>query len=408
MSQTSSRISSTRPTRRRRPVAVAGVAIIAVAAVAGLLLWKSSPHSAASAMAPPPPVVTVSLPLQRDVSGRQGFLGQFSAVDRVELRAQVGGVLTEIDFKDGQIVRKGDLLFVIDPRPYEIKLAQARAQYKTATARLALANSEFWRAQQLKRTDFGTAENVDQRSADQQSAQAALDQAEAAVQDASLDLSYCHVQAPFSGRIGDHQVSIGNLISGSRAGSSATTLLATIVSLDPIHLDFNMSESDFLTFSHARAHEAAALADRVEISLSDEGHFARTGTLDFVDNSLDRASGTIHARATVPNPDLFLTPGEFARLRLTISNPRPALLVPAAAVVPDQSNHLLLIAAADGTVVPRPVQIGDMRGGLRVVTAGLKPTDRVIVDGLMHAMPGTKVSPKDSTIQFDAVADGEN
>ena len=382
--------------------------VLLVAAGMILVAWWQTPHVSASAVAPPPPVVTVSTPLQRDVAGRQGFLGQFSAVDQVELRAQVGGILTEIDFKDGQIVKKGDLLFVIDPRPYEIKLAQAKAQYKTAVARLALANSEFWRAQQLKRTDFGTAENVDQRSADQQSTQAALDQAAAAVQDAGLDLSYCRVLAPFNGRIGDHQISVGNLISGSRAGSSATTLLATVVSLDPIHLDFDMSESDFLAFSHAREHEAAALADRVEISLSDEGRYTRVGTLDFVDNSLNRASGTIHARATVPNANLFLTPGEFARLRLTISNPKPELLVPAAAVVPDQSQHLLLIAAADGTVVPRPVQTGDLRGGLRVITAGLKPTDRVIIEGLMHAMPGTRITPQDGKIRFDQAADGAN
>ncbi len=408
MSEASNRMGRSVPRRRRGALATSVTVIVLVAAVILLVAWWETPHVRASAMAPPPPTVTVSLPLQRDVSGRQGFLGQFSAVDQVELRAQVGGILTEIDFKDGQIVKKGDLLFVIDPRPYEIKLAQAKAQYKTAVARLALANSEFWRAQQLKRTDFGTAENVDQRSADQQSAQAALDQAAAAVQDADLDLSYCRVTAPFTGRIGDHQISIGNLISGSRAGSSATTLLATIVSLDPIHLDFDMSESDFLTFSHAREHESTALADRVEISLSDEGHYTRTGTLDFIDNSLNRASGTIHARATVPNPDLFLTPGEFARLRLTISAPHPELLVPAAAIVPDQSQHLLLIAAADGTVVPHPVETGELRGGLRVITAGLKPTDRVIIEGLMHAMPGTRISPQNGTIRFNDAADAEN
>ena len=346
------------------------------------------------------PAVSVSLPLRETISARATFLGQFSAVDRVELRAQVGGILSEIHFRDGQIVHRGDLLFVIDPRPYEIRLATAVASVETAKARLDLAGAELWRAQQLKHTDYGTAETVDQRLNEQRAATAALQTAEQTVRDAQLDLDYCHVTAPFDGRIDDHQVSVGNLVSGSRAGATATTLLATIVSLDPIHLDFDMSENDFLAFQ--RAHHPGDVGQTVRFHLGDEAADEHTGTLDFIDNSLDRGSGTIHARAVVPNHDLFLIPGEFAHLTLEIGRPTSELLVPDASVMLDQSQSLVLTVAADGTVVPKPVEVGALYGGLRVVRRGLAPTDRVIVDGLMHAMPGTKVKPVPGEIHLAA------
>ena len=391
---------------RHRTAASLGGLVFAGAAVG--FAWSGPTRAAGGPPAMPPAAVTVSTPLHRDIAERTGFLGQFTAVDRVELRAQVGGTLTEIHFQDGQIVHKGDLLFVIDPRPYQIKAAEAQAQVQIAQARLALTGSELWRAQQLKRTDFGTAETVDQRSSDQRNAVASLAQAQASVGDAALDLEYSRVLAPFTGRIGAHQVSIGNLVSGSRAGSSATTLLATLVSLDPIHLDFDMSESDYLAFARERAHAGPGEANSIDISLGDEDRFTRHGTLDFIDNVLDRSSGTIHARATVPNPDLFLVPGEFARLRLTVARPASVLMIPADAVVPDQSQSLVMTVTPDNTVVPRIVTLGGTRGGLRVVDSGLQPTDHVIIDGLMHAMPGTKVAPQNGTIHFDTVADAQD
>jgi membrane fusion protein, multidrug efflux system len=393
--------------RRDRLISIAWL-VSAAAALALLTYLGSSYHRNGQAKGPQAavPSVTVSRPLQRDIGTRLGFLGQFSAIDRVELRAQVGGTLTEIHFGDGQIVHKGDLLFVIDPRPYEIKLAEAKAQLQTAIARLALANSQLVRAQSLRRSDFGTQERVDQRTSEQDAAKAAVEDAKARIRDAQLDLEYCRVRAPFTGRIGARQVSIGGLIAGGRAAASPTTLLATLVSLDPIYLDFDMSESDYLTFSRERARLPRPLADKVAISLSDETTFARQGTLDFVDNALDRSSGTIHARATVPNPDLFLAPGQFARLRVTVAPPAPVLLLPDAAVLLDQSQHLVMTVAADGSVVPKIVQPGDIRGGLRVIRSGLKPSDRVVIDGLVRAAPGTKVAPQDGTIHYDSAADG--
>jgi membrane fusion protein, multidrug efflux system len=348
------------------------------------------------------PQVVVSKPLVRELDARLGFLGQFSAVEQVELRAQVGGTLTGIDFKDGDIVHKGNLLFTVDARPYEIRLAQANAQLESATARLVLADRELARAQALKRDDFGTAQNVDQRTADLRAAQASVDDAKAQIRDAQFDIEHCRIMAPFTGRIGTHLVSVGNLIAGSRAATSPTTLLATLVSLDPIHLDFDMSESDYLAFSRDHAKLKDSPADTVELALSDETQFQRQGKLDFVDNVLDRSSGTLHARATVPNPDLLLTPGEFARVMLAVGTTAPTLLVPDSAVLPDQSRHLVMTVSPDGTVVPKQVEVGDIRGGLRVIRSGLAPNDRVIIDELPYAMPGSKVEAQDGAIRYAA------
>ena len=395
-----------RPPRRRWRTAAIGAA----AALGLFLAWLGlAPHKGGEAVAAltPAPPVTVSQPLQRAPDIRVGFLGQFSAIDRVELRAQVGGTLTEIHFKDGQIVHKGDLLFVIDPRPYEIKLAQARAALQTAAARVVLANTQLSRAQSLRHNEFATQETVDQRTSDQDASQAAVEDAKARMRDAELDLEYCRVRAPFTGRIGARQVSLGSLVAGSRAATSPTTLLATLVSLDPLYLDFDMSESDFLTFSRERVRVGGPLADKVVIGLSDENSFTRDGTLDFIDNALDRSSGTIHARATVPNPDLFLAPGQFARLRVAIAPPAPVYLLPDAAVVLDQSQRLVMTVGSDATVKPKIVTTGDLRGGLRVIQSGLEPDDRVVIDGLVRAIPGAKVTPQDGTIHYDATVDGQ-
>ena len=377
--------------------------MIAVVAAAGLTYSYRQSDAAEPAAPHALPQVVVSRPLVRDLDSRLGFLGQFSAVDQVELRAQVGGTLTEIRFKDGDVVHKGDLLFTIDPVPYEIRFAQAAAQLESATARLELANRELARAQDLRRSDAGTAQNVDQRTSDQRAAQGALDDAKAQIRDAQFDLDHCRIVAPFTGRIGTHLVSIGNLIAGSRAAASPTTLLATLVSTDPIYLNFDMSEADYLVFSRERAKQKGVLADKVEIALGDETEFGRLGTLDFLDNVLDRSSGTIHARATVPNADFLLTPGEFARLRLVLGTPVATLLVPDSAVLPDQSEHIVLTVAPDGTVAPKQVQVGDLRGGLRIIRSGLAADDRVIIDGIPYAAPGSKVTAQDGAIQFAAV-----
>jgi multidrug efflux system membrane fusion protein len=382
------------------------------AGLAGIALvgaWlKYSPRASGSSAGAPPaalPQVVVSKPLVRDLDTRLGFLGQFSAVSRVELRAQVGGALTGIFFKDGDIVRKGDLLFTIDPRPYEITLAEATAQLDVATARLELADRQLDRAKDLEQSNAGSVENVDQRTSDQRSARASVENAKARIRDAQFDLDHCRIMAPFTGRMGTHLISVGNLIAGSRTATSPTTLLATLVSLDPIYLDFDMSESDFLTYSKYRKHLKGAHVQKVEVALGDDKQYAQSGVFDFLDNVLDRSSGTIRARATVPNSDLVLTPGQFARVRVVVAPPSPTLLVPDSAVLPDQSQHMVMTVSTDGTVTPKQVEVGDMRGGLRVIQSGLSPSDRVIVDGLLHAAPRSKVATRDGTIRYVASRD---
>jgi RND family efflux transporter MFP subunit len=371
--------------------------LVAGGVIAGPRLMAPSADQAAVVT---PPVVAVSVPLQRDVDRRLKFLGQFSAVDQVELRAQVGGTLTEIGFKDGDIVHKGDLLFEIDPTPYQIKLSEATARLESARARLDLANRESMRASTLARTGAGSVQAADQRATDQRAAQAAVNEAEALVRDARFDLNHTRITAPFTGRIGTHLVSVGNLIAGSRTAASPTTLLATLVSIDPIYLNFDMSEADYMTFQRERQQQEGSLANKVQISLADEKGFTREGTLDFVDNTLDRSSGTIHARATIPNSDPLLTPGGFARVRLEVAPPAPALLVPDASVLPDQSEHIVLTVGPNDVVTPKRVQPGDLRDGLRVIRSGLDPSDRVIIDGIPTVRPGSKVSPQSGSIRL--------
>ncbi len=388
---TANRASGTADGHRR--LLAGGVALLLLAGGAAMLAPKWLHESAAPALSSglPPLPVTVSAPLVRTMSNWTSFTGQFSAVEYVEMRAQVSGYLTQIHFTDGQIVHKGDLLFVIDPRPYEIALQQAQAQLLTASAGLDLANRQIARTARLQHDAFASTELLDQRVQQQRGAQATLEQAEAAMRSAQLNLEFTRITAPVSGRISMHRASTGNLIAAS------STLLTTIVSLDPVHLDFDMSENDYLAYQRFLRSQHVGTGrpvDRtVEASLSDEPGWPRRGTLDFIDNQMDRGSGTIHARATLPNPDLFIAAGQFARLRLPTSMPAPTLLVPDEAVSTDQSRKLVMTVGPDGTVVPKLVELGPLSSdGLRVIRSGIVPSDRVIINGLMRARPGSKVA----------------
>jgi RND family efflux transporter MFP subunit len=382
-----------------------GIALPALALLTATAGWL---HPGALGIAPearaaaPTPQVVAATPLQRDVDVQLGFLGQFAAVNAVEIRAQVGGTLTGISFRDGDIVHKNDLLFTIDPVPYEIKLAEAKAELESASARASLAERELSRAQTLQRGDAGSIENVDQRVSDRRAAQASIDTAQAHIRDAQFDLDHCRIIAPVTGRIGTHLVSTGNLVAGSRTASSPTTLLATLVSLDPIWLTFDMSESDYNLYQRNRPASGDGRGRTVTVQPNGEAGYTRSGVLDFIDNAIDRSSGVIHARATLANPSFDLTPGSFARLRLSVAPPAPALLVPDASVLPDQSRHIVLTVGKDGTVAAKLVEIGDLRGALRVIRSGLAPDDRVIIEGLVYAAPGSKVKVTGGVIHDDA------
>ena len=384
--------------RRGRWFLLGALAAAALLAAGFTRFWPGAPAQADLAP-PPPPAVTVSPPLATRAADWANFTGQFSPVQSVQIRAQVSGYLTSINFTDGQIVHKGDLLFVIDPRPYQIQLEQAQAQVLSAQAQLAYAAKQTHRDSVLQTSGAGTMEALDQADQQQAAAQAALDQAEAAVQAAQLNLQFCHISAPFSGRISTHLMSVGGLVLGGPAAPSST-LLTTIVSLDPVYLDFQMSEDDYLAYEHYvhSAPPGQPVNNTVQAGLSDEDGYPRQGTLTFVDNTIDPDSGTIHVRATFANPGLFITPGEFAQLRLPIAAPRPVLLVPDSALQADQSNQELMTVAPNGTVVAKIVTTGALVNGLREIDSGISPADKIVINGLMQAWPGTKVTPQPGSI----------
>jgi multidrug efflux system membrane fusion protein len=381
---------------------------LAAAAVLAALLTRSWLGSSAQAdlAPPPPPAVTVSPALVTRTADWANFTGQFTPVDSVDIRAQVSGYLTEIHFTDGEIVHKGDLLFVIDPRPYQIQLEQAQASVLSAQAQLAFAEKETHRISVLQNSGAVTVEQLDQRVQQQAAAQAALDQAQAAVQSAQLNLQFCHITAPFTGRISTHRMSVGGLVFGG-PGAATSTLLTTIVSLDPIYLDFQMSEDDYLAYEHYvhSAPPGSPVNNTVQAALSDEQGYPRQGTLNFVDNEIDPNSGTIHVRATFSNPGLFITPGDFAQLRLPIAAPRSVLLVPDTALEADQSNQEVMTVAPDGTVVPKIVTTGALVDGLREIDSGISPNDKIVINGLMRAWPGTKVTPQSGSITASSSTD---
>ena len=368
-----------------------------------LLFGSNEPKQGLAADAPPaPPTVTVSQPIQRELVEWDEYTGQFAAKENVEIRARVSGYLTEIHFEDGQLVKEGDLLFVIDPRPYEATLAAARAQLAQGSAQVELATRQLGRTAELRKKDFEPASTYDQRVSDLKVATAAVESAKAAIRSAELNVGFTRITAPLTGRISNHQVSIGTLISG---GDAATTpALTTIVSLDPIYFYFDMSEGDYLAYQRATAAgmlgEARETTPPVYARLTDETEWPWKGQLNFLDNQMDRGAGTIRARATFVNPGYFVTPGQFGRIRIPASQQHVAILVPDGAVVTDQSRKVVMTVKEDGTVEPKVVRPGPMtEDGLRIIRSGLEPSDRVIINGLVRARPGSKVTPQPGQIE---------
>jgi RND family efflux transporter MFP subunit len=375
--------------------------VIAAAALAYHYMIGGQGQQAAIT-APPPPPVTVAKPLVKELREWRDFTGQFAAPEAVEVRARVSGYLESVNFTDGQLVKKGDLLFVIEPRPYEIALENAKAQLAQAEAQLQLAQAQLERTAQLRKNDYASQETYDERVAQVNVAKATRDAASAQVDQANLNLAYTRVTAPVSGRVGQHEVSVGNLVMGGTGGS--TTLLTTIVSLDPIWLEFNVSEGDGMAYKRLvqKGEVESARNNDVEVQgqLMDETSWPLKGTIDFVDNQYDRTSGTIRVRATFPNANLFITPGQFGRVRVPMSQEKPTMLVPDAAVVTDQSTKMLFTVTDDGRVVPKPVELGSLADdNLRIIKSGITPDDRIIINGLLRARPGQKVTPEPGEIK---------
>ncbi len=345
------------------------------------------------------PAVTVSRPVQQKITEWDEYTGRFVAVKTVEIRARVSGFIDSIHFKDGQIVKQGDLLFIIDPRPYRLAVEQATADRDRTRAKLAIARSDVERATPLLRSQSVTEREFDTRKSTQEDASAAVMSADAALRQAQLNLEWTEVRAPIAGRISDRRVDAGNLIAG---GQSGATLLTSIVSIDPIHFVFDGSEADFIHYLRlAAAGERPSSRDvqnPVAVRLADESDYKHLGRMDFVDNVVNAKTGTIRGRAIFDNKDGLLTPGFFGRVRL-FGGEHDALLLPDSAIASDQSNKIVFTVAADDTVGVKRVELGPLVHGLRVIRSGLNAGDRVVIEGLARARPGQKVKAEDGKIE---------
>ncbi len=361
---------------------------------------KLADQSPAVAAAPPLAAVTVAAPLVRDVSEWDDYVGRFAPSRTVEIRPRVAGEVTGIHFRDGEVVQKGQLLFTIDARPFAAALAEARANAASASSALVLARTDLGRATKLIDDEAISAGEVDSLRAKVQAATAALAAANARVRARALDVEFTQVRAPIAGRISDRKVDAGNQVAGGEG--TGGTVLTTINALDPIYFSFDGSEALYLKTQRARQPGAEPAA--VEIQLQDESEHRWKGKLDFTDNGLDQRSGTIRGRAVLSNPNYFLTPGMFGNMRLAAAGSAKALLVPDAAIQTDQVRKVVMTVDAKDQVVAKPVTLGPVVDGLRIIRSGLAPSDRVVIAGIQMAMPGSKVQPRAGKISGQAQA----
>ncbi|MGO7632087.1 efflux RND transporter periplasmic adaptor subunit [Rhizobium leguminosarum] len=351
------------------------------------------PLPALAQSAPPAPPVTVAKPVVRDVVDSDEFIGRFEPVDEVSVRSRVGGYLQEIHFQDGALVKQGDLLFVIDQRPFVTALNQAKATLESAQSALVFADAQYKRTQSLASSGSQSAQTLDDRRREFDSAEANVRGAQAAADRASLDMEYTEIKAPLSGRIDRRLISAGNLVQTDQ------TVLTTIVSLDPIDFYFDVDERRLLNFADTARKLGKDLQQGgggldVSVTISDPTAKPFKGKLDFAENRVDNESGTIRLRARFPNPDLVLQPGLFGRIQVEASNTYQAILVPDEAIGSDQNERVVYVVAEDGTVSTKPVRPGPRLYGYRVIREGLDGTETIIVNGLMRARPGAKITPQ--------------
>lgn len=377
------------------PGARRAAALLAVAALASFAACKPPPRAPA-----PAPKVGVAKPVVRDVVEWDEFTGRLEAVDSVEVRARVSGFLESVKFKEGAMVRKGDLLIIVDPRPYEAVLRRAEADLALAKARKDLADTRYERASRLVAKNAMSKEEADTRAAESRQAAAAVQAAQAAVEAARLDVEFTHVHAPVSGRVSRKFVTEGNLINGG--SGSQGTLLTTIVSLDPIQVYFEADERSFLKYVRLARQglrpSSREVKSPVQIAFADEQGFPHQGYVDFVDNRLDPSTGTMSARAVLANPDLALSPGLFARVRLVGSGQYRAVMIPDEAVGHDQSRTFVFVLDDQNQAQMRTIATGPMIDGLRVVREGLSGDERIVVSGLQRVRPGIAVEATEREI----------
>jgi RND family efflux transporter MFP subunit len=338
---------------------------------------------------PPPPSVVVAKPLQQRVVDWDDYAGRFEAVEAVEVRPRVSGLIQSVHFRDGQTIEKGQLLFVIDPRPYAAALSQSKAQVERAKAGLANAEAELKRAQSLVENKLISQAQLETLNAARLQASADLAAAHAQVEANELSLSFTRVTAPVSGRTSYRRLAAGNLV------NAGDTLLTTIVTENPIHFVFDAPESSLLKY---KRETGGSRNNPVEVRLQDEQDYRWKGRIDFMDNAVDRGSGTIRGRAVLDNPDGFLTPGMFGHMRLLASQSVEALLVPDQSIVIDQTRQVAYVVDEQGTVAQKVVEPGRLIAGLRVIRSGLSTQDRVIISGVQRARPGRQVTATEGAI----------
>ncbi|MES2172611.1 MAG: efflux RND transporter periplasmic adaptor subunit [Pseudomonadota bacterium] len=363
-------------------------------AIVGGVTWKYAGQPQAQASAAPVVTVGVAAPLMRQVVQWDDYVGRFAPSQTVDVRPRVSGPVMAIHFRDGDIVRKGQLLFTLDQRPFLAALAEARANVASARSGLRLAQADYARVQRLNGDEAVSASEIDTLRARLQAAQAALAAADARARTRALDVEFTLIRAPISGRVSDRKVDVGNLVSG--AEGAGASLLTTINALDPIYFSFDASEALFLK---SQRDHADGNGGEVEIRLQDEANYRWKGRLDFTDNGLDPRSGTIRGRAVLSNPDLFLTPGLFGNMRLSSGGKVNALLVPDEAIQSDQALKTVLVVGRDDVVAAKPVQLGPLVDGLRIIRSGLSPQDKVVVANVQAAMPGAKVATRGASIR---------
>ena len=378
----------------RKALARSGTGIPTLALATGLLMTviatACSSQAEPTAGMPPPPEVSVAQVLNKDVSRWDEFTGRVTAIETVELRPRVSGYVQQVAYQEGQEVKKGDLLFVVDPRPYKARLAQAEADLERARAEARLAQMQDKRAQTLVEAKAISREEFETRRAASTQGDAAVRAAEAALENARLDLQFTSVRSPINGRAGRAMVTEGNL------ANADTTLLTTVVSQDPVFVYFESDEQSFLRYQElARKGERAETKNPVRVGLASEQGYPHEGTVDFVDNQVDPSTGTIRARAVLRNPDRIFTPGLYARVQLQGSGQFKAMLVDDKAVLTDQDRKYVYVLGEKNAATRKDVKLGPVIDGLRVVTSGLAPSDKVIVHGVQKVFfPGMPVQPK--------------
>jgi multidrug efflux system membrane fusion protein len=354
--------------------------------------WLWPPFSPARGQTPPPPAVTVAKPVVKDVVEHDDYTGRFNAIDYVQVRARVTGYLTKVNFQDGAFVRKGEVLFVVDQRPYQAALDQAKASQAAAQARVAFSQTDLERAQALTRTGNITEQTTDQRRQAAATAQADLDASKAAVEQAMLNLDFTTVRAPVDGKISQRMVSEGNIVVADQ------TELTTIVSLDPVYFSFTVDERSFLTYQKTlgigMGRRLGQIDPEVAIALTGEDKPSHTGRLDFVDNNVDTATGSILLRATVANHDTFIKPGLFGVISMPASERYQGILIPDEAVATNQDKRIVYVVADDNTVSAREVRVGGKIDGYRIVRKGLDGNETIVIAGLTRVRPGIKVTPE--------------